>query len=280
MQHYKKLDVLEFGSTLITSLDLDPVYVLLNDSDMDTDQLKRWLVSYWCFYSVGLSCYLSEREGKNYWDTLLEASRNITDSPIGTWPRGKERRHFRGNLSDTSVCQLIDDYDTPEDIVKYFTMRRKSEVLTQHRVSERVKTHYGFGDWIAFKICDMLERCMDIPITFCLEDVFMFKDPTKAALMLYKELCPEDEDKPQKQMVKYSVDYILEHLGDRKSPPKMDRLINLQEVETILCKWKSHMNGHYPIHNDLKEIKEGLIKWCKYSPTARQMNKTLKELLR
>ena len=43
-----------------------------------------------------------------------------------------------------------------------------------------------------------------------------------------------------------------------------NRRVNIQEVETILCKWKSHMNGHYPLSNDVDEIQHGLREWGKF----------------
>ena len=44
--------------------------------------------------------------------------------------------------------------------------------------------------------------------------------------------------------------------------------MNVQEVETILCKWKSHMGGHYPLGNDLHEIREGMTPWTENCFTA------------
>ena len=48
-----------------------------------------------------------------------------------------------------------------------------------------------------------------------------------------------------------------------------ERPVGLQEVETILCKWKSHMNGHYPLNNDIMEIRHGLKDWLPVSALAR-----------
>ena len=42
------------------------------------------------------------------------------------------------------------------------------------------------------------------------------------------------------------------------APPEFDRLIDVQETETILCKWKSYLGGHYEIGKDTREIEERL----------------------
>jgi hypothetical protein len=47
-------------------------------------------------------------------------------------------------------------------------------------------------------------------------------------------------------------------LGTLKAPPRFERRINIQEIETILCKWKSHINGHYFVGKDIQEIRHGL----------------------
>lgn len=57
------------------------------------------------------------------------------------------------------------------------------------------------------------------------------------------------------------VAYLEETFSDLLAPPLFDRPIGLQEVETVLCCWKSHMNGHYPLNNDIDEIQEGLRGW-------------------
>jgi hypothetical protein len=45
------------------------------------------------------------------------------------------------------------------------------------------------------------------------------------------------------------------------APPRYDRPVGVQECETILCKWHSHLNGHYPVGKDSREILEHLRGW-------------------
>ena len=59
----------------------------------------------------------------------------------------------------------------------------------------------------------------------------------------------------------WAYDELIKALGTYQAPPQMDRPINIQEVETILCKWKSHLNGHYPTGNDIAEVRHGLVKY-------------------
>ena len=142
------------------------------------------------------------------------------------------------------------------------------DTLSFEQVTKAVKEHTLFGPWIAFKIADMVDRVLGIPVDFEQAHVFMFKDPTKAAIMLWRyKLYAGDQSylkvqpKDQGAAIKEVVDYLTKQFSDLKAPPLYDRPIGLQEVETVLCKWKSHMNGHYPLNNDIDEINEGLEGW-------------------
>jgi hypothetical protein len=82
---------------------------------------------------------------------------------------------------------------------------------------------------------------------------------------------PKDKDKAIQQV----VDYLIEYFAKNTAPPLHDRPVGLQEVETILCKWKSHQNGHYPLNNDIDEIRAGVKSWIPISDTAQQFRRDM-----
>ena len=55
--------------------------------------------------------------------------------------------------------------------------------------------------------------------------------------------------------------FWVQHWRRRKAPPFHDRPVGVQEVETIFCKWKSHVKGHYPLGKDTRELHHGLQGW-------------------
>lgn len=270
-RNYERLPIEQFGRQLITSGDVDPIYIMLTESKLSQEQIKRWCVAYWCYYNAGLASYLSEFKGSDFWDKMMEAAENVTETPIGgRWPRGKERRHFRGYTSVEAVKQLSLKYPHPEMFVDYLTPGHFESFLN---VSKRVKEHYAFGTWISFKVCDMLERVLGAQVGFDEGAIFMFADPEKAAMMLFEQQNPgifsNPKVKPKREKILKAVtEYLQEQFKDLPAPPRFDRQINIQEVETVLCKWKSHMNGHYPLNNDIHEIAEGLEPWLTSCPTA------------
>ena len=270
---YDKMDIVDFGRGLFESNDLDPVYVtlyeLVSRGVWDRDQLKRWLVAYWCFYSCGFASYVSEFEGPQYWEQLGIAAENKIESPAGCrWPRGAERRHFRGRNATDGIAMLHTRYDRPEQMVDYIVGSQMMDPQPFKTVCARVREHSAFGPWIGFKVCDMLDRVMEVPVDFDQAAIFMFKDPVKAVIMLWRQATgygKEAKPKDLSSVIDQVVTMLSGEFKEFKAPPLYDRPVGLQEVETVLCKWKSHMNGHYPMGKDTREITEGLAPWAGFT---------------
>lgn len=276
---YEKLDILTFGRKLVTSLDLDPIYVGLANLDVSFEQKERWLVCYFCYYHAGVACWMSEKNGDEFWQWMMVAAKNEQPSPTGgRWPRAAERRHFRGAQAVKAIEELQERYPSPEEMLVYIMNGKGHGPISFHDIFERVKEHRGFGQWISFKAADMVDRCLGIPVSFNKAAVFMFKDPMMAVDMLWKENFGEEQVE-REYKINAVLDYLQEDLGDLLAPPGMERTLNIQEFETILCKWKSHSKGRYPLGKDILEIREGLSPWLSYSKTAQAfLNAVPKEL--
>jgi hypothetical protein len=265
---YQRLEIEQFGRQLIA----------LVGAELPEDQLKRWLVAYWCFYSVGPACWLSEHDGDDFWGHMWDAARNTTETPLGgRWPRGAERRHFRGQQAMKAVDELSERYrPRPDRMVDYIAAIRTENSrppMMFEGVFKRAKEHRGFGDWIGFKVADMIDRCGINPVVFDEAAVFMFKDPALAVDVLWeRRVGPIARSKFNAIERRHrTVERLIKEFSDLSAPPLRDRAINIQEVETVLCKWKSHMNGHYPLYKDSREIGHSLMEWAEVSETAKVM---------
>lgn len=287
-RNYPRLSIEEFGSHLLASNDLDPIYVALVEcllhQDYDQKQLARWLIAYWCFYHAGVASFLSEQEGLDFWFWMDVAAKNEQESPAGgRWPRGHERRHYRAKIAVDSVESLRQRYGKrPEEMVDYISEQPRElrggelslEAIPFQVASKRAQEHRGFGPWIGFKVADMVDRVLGIPVDFDEAAIFMFKDPEKAAIMLFEERHPMPEGtraRPKREVILSNVtNYLKDQFSGFRAPPMGDRPVNIQEVETVLCKWKSHMNGHYPLYNDIRDINTGLQDWLPASEAAQK----------
>lgn len=265
---YTKMNVEEFGRQLIETGDLDPVYIALAGCEWPEEKLHRWLMAYWCFYHAGAASYISDAEGDEYWQRMVIAAQNTYGCPVGDrWPRASERRHFRGEKCIRAVHALR------EDGLDNIFGRLERAAPDYQAVAKEVGSWPQFGPWMAFKVADMLERVCGVPVDFNLNSVTMFDDPKKAALMVWRKhagLPDSARSKVPDQTIKAVVHHLIVELGDLSAPPARDRPVDYQEVETVLCKWKSHMNGHYPVGNDIREIRRGLEAWASVSDSARE----------
>jgi hypothetical protein len=189
-----------------------------------------------------------------FWDCVKVAAKNLlfpdeiqTGLPHGRWPRGAERRHFRGEKCVEAVKQL--SWITPERLIgDLLRPVRHQNTLRAEVVMGRIVMWPMFGPWIAFKAADMLERLFDAPIEFS-DDLVLYKEPRAALDLLPSEPLGNTQ-------------WLISHFSKAfLAPPNESRRCNVQEVETVLCKWKSHVNGHYWVGKDIHEIRAGLKGW-------------------
>lgn len=243
-------EAVAFGNQLLATEDLDPVYVAIAKAELPSVKLHRLLVAYWCLYHLGAAARIVDESHSDstFWRLLKEAAVNEGLR----WPRGSERRHWRGAAAIASADDLSNNWPSASDLVAYLN----EKPTTFETVSQRIQTHVGFGPWIAFKVADMAERVLHMPVSF--EDCALgfYSEPRKGAGLLLGK-----EDMASADEVSYVVDALLKWFGNDLAPPTYDRHINIQEVETILCKFKSMKNGHYHVGKDIKELHHALTGW-------------------
>jgi len=250
-------DPIAWGRRLIETCDHDPLYIGLVNWEVRGSRLRRFMLAYWCCYSVGASWYISQSSGSRFWETLRRAAVNTEPSPLGgRWPRAHERRHWRGDKCVNSVDWLASKFKHPEEaVVSLEAARSLGDV-------NRLMDWPQFGPWIAFKAADMLERILGAQVSFPNELITLFKDPRIGAEMMLQ--IPGHEDwEPEGCTAQDVVNCLLAEYQDIPAPGHRDsgRACNIQEVETVLCKWKSARRGNYWIGLDTRDHRAELEQW-------------------
>jgi hypothetical protein len=235
-------EVLEFGQALVETGDLDPVYIYLTAKKLKDPALRRWLLAYSMFYHVGVSDYLSQYEDDEFWKAV--------GKDFQTFPRGEERRHFRGQVAINAVTYMSEF--VPETVVDYWYKDLKFK-----EVIAAIQTLPLYGPWISFKLADMGERCLGLNIDFSECELNFYKEPRMGAALV---LTGNPNYPIQGKEVLSVVDYITTNLNDKdlRAPPGGDRRLNIQEAETILCKYKSFKKGHYYVGKDIEAVKKAI----------------------
>lgn len=260
---HNRCDVLEFGRELIETGDLDPVYIVVHQASksMPIGKLQAWLVAYWCFYHCGTASWIVDQP--NYWDAFAGAAATKEH------PRSSERRHFRGANAIKAVRHLRGLRDSPANIVWGLGHCNEKPLLAE--VVRRAKKLHGFGDWIAFKIADMLERLGLCPVEFSTQDIFgMYESPTLGAILI-SDLLGSTQTLSVLEKCSSALNHLNDGLGYLAAPPRFERMINVQEIETICCKFVAHFKGRYKVGKDIAEVKHGLMLYARKSRTAQQL---------
>jgi hypothetical protein len=275
-----QLSIVEFGGALLRTRDLDPVYVAIAASKLDYHVTARLCLAYWCFYHLGVAARLAEiKQSKKFWETMYLAALNEGDPK--PWPRGAERRHFRGKQAERAMEELIMMYGKHDPVKAVDGLLGAAPcdwTPTFQSISTAVQAHRGFGDWIAFKIADMAERVLGYPVDFDDCHLGIYKDPRQGAAVAYQEthhgqLSPVPWEYPiTDEQLKWTVEYYIKLFRKKRAyaPPHYDRYVNVQEIETIFCKYKSHLKGHYPVGKDTAEIRHGLTGWGDLAETLQR----------
>ena len=261
-------ELVNFGRQLFSSADLDPIYLALLKLRLDRDQLARWLVAYWAFYNAGFACYASEQSGENFWKLLAIAAENRSPTHFGErWPRGAERRHFRGHAAIKAVEALRRRYgDRPEDMLVFLV----DGPMHVGAVIQRARMHVSFGSWIGFKVADMIDAVWQ---SGCVGQddlsLFLYAAPRRSIEQCYS-LGTLSLPNPNIDRFEFAMRWLANQLGECRVPHKPESAPDWFSLETVFCKHLSHTHGHYPLLKDTKEITHGIKPWMTCSATARK----------
>lgn len=276
-RNYPRLPVVEFGRQLLRSQDLDPVYVALQKLELEHAQLARWLLAYWLFYHCGFASFAAERGGKAYWALLLQAAENAAPSPLKErWPRGSERRHFRGEVAIRAVQKLQERYGRNPQGFLDGVMDGPPTLLD---VMARVQKHYLFGSWISFKVADMLDAVWGYSVDQADLTGFLYDTPRRSILEKWSAgVLPLKAQSGEEALVE-AFHWLQEQLDDVAVPHKPQLPApDWFALETVWCKHKSHLGGHYPLYKDSIEIAAGCRGWSPVSELARRFADALPSL--
>jgi hypothetical protein len=181
------------------------------------------------------------------------------------WPTGTERRANRGG----KVIEHIQDY-----MLKIAGSRNQHHWYTKDLqldegvwavtdelegnweiLNSRLQTLHMNGRWAGYKHCEVLQKVNDIPVTAPHMGHVNSSGPRQGLAMLYD--CGGLTDN--------SPDTIAEL--DAMGWDLVVRLrkatslhLEVEDVETILCNWKSLMKGKYYVGHDIDELQEQILK--------------------
>ena len=230
----------EFAKVDIYTGDIDPVYwgIYRAHSLMDKGWATRFSVAMLAYYHTGTAAKAADLEGIPFWD-YLESIFEGTQTP-----RAAERRHFRGEGGRKTLASMRAIASNPDRW--YDAVPRSYKGIVRH-CSENLS---GFGPYFQLKMCDYMDRCLDIPVT----DMSGLAEnlptlPGKAARLLYPD---------RREAFAFNLACERVYALNLLAPPLFDRPVGPAEVETILCDWKRAKYGAHWVGDDVQDKRESL----------------------
>jgi hypothetical protein len=199
--------------------DSDPVYWAVDRARQQWGEgwATRFCVAMLTYYHTGIACRAADQEGEDFW--------NYLKLNYPTAPRGSERRHFRGAAGSKALATMEKFSPNPDDFFKHFT----PSYAGVKRVCEN--SLHSFGPYFQLKICDYMDRCLDIKIqSYAGLERNLPTEPAKAVALMF----------PNSDPVK-SFTFLVNEMRAKGilAAPAFDRLVSPAEVETSLCGWKT-----------------------------------------
>lgn len=243
-------DFVRFGKHLKSSSDIDPLYPILRSiivqHKMTEEQAYWFTFLYVAWYNVAV--------GYRAWLECPEPDPDILTLLDPSWPTGVERRASRGGR----VREHIDSFLTAADGYRIQTWFNRGlnadafELEDQHAnwriLNERLQTLRMNGRWAAYKHCEVLRRVHYVMVQAPDMGNQFSSGPREGLAFLYGEL---DGQGPK---VISRLD--RQGLNLQRRVARLGLEVDIEELETILCNWKSVMKGKYYVGHDIDENQE------------------------
>lgn len=247
-------DLLKFAKHLKRSEDIDPIYPVLRElhsmHGLSEEEALWHSFLYVAWYNLPVShavfALASEPRSK------LAYKGRITKF-AKTWPTGIERRSNRGGKVFQHIeafCQVTDHTSLAEwfrnGFIEAPTLAKRE--ANWRMINERLQAVWGNGRWAAYKHCEVLRRVHDFPVEAPDMGHRFSSGPRKGLATLYGEL------EGQGEAVIAVLDAQGRHLQERLY--HMGLGLDVEELETVLCNWKSLLGGKYYVGHDIDEMQE------------------------
>ena len=222
----------DFSKELLLTGDIDPDYIFIREKSKELNFNKQQVFN-WILHKLVIYDSHSELQ-------VITKVKKLEEVKFGN-----ERRKSKNNAKE--YLNNIQKAFIGTDVERFFT-------ANGNKVFNRIKTIKGFGPWAAWKFMDLIDCAYGVNVDFeSLDFRKAYTFPLKG-LLLVNDL-PEDvkilRDTNLYNKLLKNAYHILEDLKDINSPHNNGKGLRLNELETLLCKYHSHVHNKYKAGQDL-----------------------------
>lgn len=254
-----------FHQEMVDTNEMDPVYPVLKEMgrllDLDKEDLT-WLVHvYVAYYDMGsaLNCFEENPQPRIPSNPTL--NRFCATERRGHRDPYRFKPHFQSLVSIAESNGGLYSW-----ITKYLTNDPKQ---SWRAIQAPLEIIYGNGRWASYKISEMLQKVIDLPIEAPDMGHANSTGPRDGLAYLYNNLPTGNKTQDIATLDSISNDLVSKLTTHGVSA-------KIEEVETSLCGVKSLINGHYYIGADIDKMQESLDKQpCSLTPIAYEARKNV-----
>lgn len=230
-----KLSFYEFSKLLLETGDIDPDYVFIRDKSIEYNFNKKQIFN-WILHKLVIYDSYSELQ-------VIFKQKKLEEVKYGN-ERRKHKMHARQYLNNIQKAFI----DT--NVEKFFSDNG-------NLVFNRIKTIKGFGPWAAWKFMDLMSCSYGVDVDFDSIDFRRaYTFPLKGLLMVNG--LPEDvkllKDNSLYKKLLSNTYAMLDDLVKIHTPHNNGKGVRLNELETLLCKYHSHMHNKYTAGQDIEHL--------------------------
>lgn len=245
-------DFVKFAKHLIASEDIDPLYPVLKELQKDMP-LKQQL-----WHSFLYVAWYNLPSATVAFNHCPEPSKRLLKVLNPKWPTGIERRNNRGGKVAQHIASYLETVRPFKAQYNWYTMGLKvapDSVETREEnwrvLNDRLQTLHGNGRWAAYKHCEVLRKVNGLPVQAPDMGQQNSSGPREGLAMLFGEI--PGQTKEVIDELNAQGDLLVRMLQKRGLE------VGQEEVETVLCNWKSLMKGKYYVGHDIDELQEQIV---------------------
>ncbi len=231
MSTINKVPWQQFAEDLVTSGEIDPPYIL--GANLVGEVSWFWQCSFFLYYFL-----FYDLKGAADCATSREYFWEYVDRVYPTATRGAARRHFRGK-NGLEAIRILKEYGSPVSIFEALYNLDYGK-LCKH-IDENFKGAQ-IGPYFAWKLMDIFDRCLGMPVTLTLEDAITYLPDVPRKCI--KRVWPEAS-------VEQALTKVLTSIEDLPAPGMPGRNCGCAEAETILCAMEMMVKGSYKMGSDI-----------------------------
>lgn len=245
----------EFAREHIASGDIDPVYPVLKHliRNDPPEAAHGRVFAYLSYYSLA-SSESALAAGLHDWWKFSEG-REVARS-YHRYPTGVERRALRGGYNMARHLESLADTVELYGCSWRRWLRRgvieNQPLLSWERMRVVATEPWGNGRWASYKTCEVLWKVLDYPLQ-ATDMGNEFSSGPREGLAMVLGSAPQGNTRDAVR----KVDHVAEHLRARLEE-ELGHALGIEELETILCDWKSVRKGKYYVGHDIDMMLEGL----------------------